>query len=247
MNQLHELQALIESEWKQALAQPRIAHFFDTAASNDRRIIAIYLLQVYHYAFHTARNQALAGINLNNANVQYMQFCFEHAMEETGHELMALHDLKTIGITFQNRTVIPAPLPSTELLIAYLYYVASQGNPVQRLGYSYWSETSYSFIRAFMDMLMKNMDMDKNQMTFFYNHAHIDDKHARDVANILVKVCKTEDDWAAVKRTAKITLGLTNDMFNESFEEFLKLTKGEESPYSFINDRIIQSEKEINS
>lgn len=241
MNKINELEELIKTEWKQALNQPRIAQFMNTAASNDRRIIAIYLLQVYHYAFHTARNQALVGINLANTDTKYMQFCFEHALEETGHELMALHDLKTMGIQFDNRTQIPAPLPATELLVAYLYYVASQGNPVQRLGYSYWSETSYSFIRAFMDMLMHNMKLEKNQMTFFYSHSHIDDKHAKDVAEIIVRVCKTEKDWEAVMRVAKTTLKLTNDMFHESFEEFLKLSRGEKSAYSFINNSIVQS------
>jgi len=241
MNQLASLEELIRSEWKQAMSQPRVAHFLETAAANDRRIIAIYLIQVYHYAFHTARNQALVGANLANTHTQYMQFCFEHALEETGHELMALHDLAGIGIQFEDRSQIPAPLPATELLIAYLYYVASQGNPVQRLGYSYWSETSYSFIRAFMDMLMQSMDLQKNQMTFFYSHAHIDDKHAEDVKRILLKVCTTEQDWIAVKRVAKTTLKLTNDMFHESFEEFLKLTRQEDSDYTFINQQIIQS------
>lgn len=241
MNKLHELEALIQSSWKEAMTQPRIANFADTAAANDRRIIAIYLIQVYHYAFHTARNQALVGVNLANTNTQYMQFCFEHALEETGHELMAIHDLKTIGIDFEDPAHIPNPLPSTELLVAYLYYVATQGNPVQRLGYSYWSETSYSFIRAFMDLLMHSMDLEKSQMTFFYSHSHIDDKHAKDVAEILVKVCKTDEDWDAVKKVAKITLDLTNRMFEETFEEFLKLTKGEPSSYGFINERITQS------
>ncbi|MGB0523615.1 MAG: iron-containing redox enzyme family protein [Flammeovirgaceae bacterium] len=242
MNKLNELEALIRSEWKQALSQPRIANFVDTAAASDRRIIAIYLIQVYHYAFHTARNQALVGINLANTDTKYMQFCFEHALEETGHELMALHDLQTMGIRFKDRIAIPQALPATELLIAYLYYVASQGNPVQRLGYSYWSETSYSFIRAFMDMLMQSMKLEKSQMTFFYSHSHIDDKHAKDVAEIIVKVCKTDKDWEAVMRVAKTTLKLTNDMFHESFEEFLKLTRGEASAYAFINEQIIQSE-----
>lgn len=241
MNKLDELEELIRSEWKEALSQPRIAGFIDTAAANDRRIIAVYLIQVYHYAFHTARNQALVGVNLANTHTQYMQFCFEHALEETGHELMALHDLESIGIKFNGRENIPQALPSTDLLIAYLYFVASQGNPVQRLGYSYWSETSYSFIRTFMDILIQSMDLEKKQMTFFYSHSHIDDKHAKDVAEILVKVCKTEEDWNAVKQVAKITLRLTKDVFHESFEEFLKLSRGESSAYSFINNSIIQS------
>jgi hypothetical protein len=243
MNKLQELQDLISLEWKKAMSQPKVANFMDTAAANDRRIIAIYLIQVYHYAFHTSRNQALVGVNLRNTDTQYMQFCFEHALEEAGHELMALHDLETIGIKFNNSDEIPGPLPATEQLVAYLYYISSQGNPVQRLGYSYWSETSYSFIRAFMDILMVSMKLQKNQMTFFYSHSNIDEKHADDVTRILLKVCKTDKDWESVKKVAKITLALTNTMFHESFEEFLRLREGESSEYSFINEKIIQAEQ----
>lgn len=241
MNLINELESLVAAEWKSALAHPRLAGFFDTSAGKDRTIVAIYLIQVYHYAFHTARNQALVGANLANMDTHYMQFCFEHALEETGHELMALHDLKSMGIVFQSRAEIPPPLPSTELLIAYLYFISTQGNPVQRLGYSYWSESSYSFIRAFMDMLIYTMNLDKSQMTFFYSHSHIDDKHAKDVVEILQKVCKTEQDWNQVKKVAKTTLSLTNTMFHETFEEFLKIQRGEASDYAFIKDLIIQS------
>ena len=251
MEKLQELQELIKAQWKQAMAQPKIANFLDTAAASDRRIMAVYLIQVYHYAFHTARNQALVGVNLLNTDTQYMQFCFEHALEETGHELMALHDLKSIGLVFEKRSDVPPPLQSTELLIAYLYYVATQGNPVQRLGYSYWSETSYSFIRAFMDMLMHSMSLQQNQMTFFYSHSNIDEKHAKDVERILLKVCKTDKDWEDVKKVAKVTLELTNNMFQESFTEFLKLVNNEPSAYSLINEKVIQgpafSEKVVNA
>jgi hypothetical protein len=240
MGKLSELQQLVKAQWKQALADPKIASFMDTAAANDRRIIAIYLIQVYHYAFHTARNQALVGVNLMNTDPHYMRFCFEHALEETGHELMALHDLRALGITFNNAREIPPPLQSTELLIAYLYYVATHGNPVQRLGYSYWSETSYSFIRTFMDMIITSMDLQKNQLTFFYSHSNIDEKHAKDVEAILLKVCKTDQDWDDVRKVAKVTLELTNSMFHESFAEFLKLVNNEPSRYSAINTTILQ-------
>lgn len=235
MNRLDELDRKIANTWKEALMQPRVSNFMDMPASKDKRIFCIYMLQVYHYAFHNARNQALVGANLSNNHVQYMTFCFEHAMEETGHELMALHDLSSVGVNFDDHRKIPKPLQATELLISYLYYVAIQGNPVQRLGYSYWSESSYAFIRSFMEQLVVNMGLSKHQLTFFYSHSTIDSKHAEDVKRILLKVCKTDDDWASVERVAQITLKLTNDIFQESFDEYIRLRDEVPSEYAFLN------------
>ena len=127
MNTIDELDQMISNTWKEALMEPRIANFMDMPASRDKRIFCIYMVQVYHYAFHNPRNQALVGANLSNRHAQYMAFCFEHAMEETGHELMALHDLASVGVKFDDHRKIPPPLRATELLIAYLYYISTHG------------------------------------------------------------------------------------------------------------------------
>jgi len=199
-------------------------------------VYALYLTQVYHYASHTARNQALVAVNPNNRDIHYMQFCLEHALEETGHELMALHDLRSLGVVINDpEKEMPPALPSTQLLIAYLYRVAMHENPVQRLGYSFWAETSYGYIRDFMDNLSNNMQLDKKQMTFFYNHSTIDDKHAKDVEKILLHICKTEDDWKAVTQSAMITLDLTYQILRSVIDEYEKLVKNEPSDFAILN------------
>jgi pyrroloquinoline quinone (PQQ) biosynthesis protein C len=130
---------------------------------------------------------------------------------------------------------MPPALPATQLLIAYLYRVAQQGNPVQRLGYSFWAERSYDYIRGFMEGISSSMHLSKKQMTFFYNHATIDDKHARDVENILLHVCKTDEDWKAVTETAVITLDLTQQILKSVLEEYEKLVRNEASGFEIIN------------
>ncbi len=48
---------------------------------------------------------------------------------------MALDDLRALGLLLQDpQRELPPPFPVTEMLIAYLYWVSSRGNPVQRLG-----------------------------------------------------------------------------------------------------------------
>ena len=236
LTELEKLDAVISQKWEEILSQPQAVNFAGSLMGRDRRVYALYLTQVYHYAMHTARNQALVAVNRSNVNIKYMQFCLEHALEETGHELMALHDLRTIGVPIEDpEQEMPPPMPATELLIAYLYWVSSHGLPVQRLGYSYWAERSYDFIGAFIDDLGLNMQLSKTQMTFYHNHATIDDKHAKDVEKILLAVCKTKEDWKQVTKVAVTTIDLTHQILISVIEEYNRLLDGEESDYGMLN------------
>ena len=236
MNQLEQLDHRISDKWTSILEQPQALQFSRSMMGKDRRVYALYLTQVYHYAFHTARNQALVAVNPANTNIKYMQFCLEHALEETGHELMALHDLKSIGFDIKDPLKeMPPALPATQLLIAYLYRIAQHGNPVQRLGYSFWAERSYGYIRDFMDSLSGSMKLEHRQMTFFYSHSSIDDKHAKDVEEIVLHVCKTDDDWKAVTESAMITLDLTHGIIQAVLAEYEKLVRKEPSSFEVLN------------
>ena len=83
---------------------------------------------------------------------------------------------------------------------------------------------------------LRLLGLTKDQLTFFYSHSNIDAKHAEDVKRIMLKVCKTDQDWDAVERVAVTTLKLTNDIFNEAFDEYIKLRDGKKSEYSFLNE-----------
>lgn len=240
-SKLFNLKGIIAEKWQEILQQPQALQFSKSLMGSDRRVYALYLTQVYHYAWHTARNQALVAVNPNTKDIRYMQFCLEHALEETGHELMALHDLRSMGILINDlEKEMPPAMPATQLLIAYLYRVAQYGNPLQRLGYSFWAETSYEYIRGFIDTMGENMELNKRQMTFFYNHSTIDDKHAKDVENILLHCCNTNDDWKAIEQAAVITLDLTHQILKSVLDEYEKLVKTEPSLYEIINMAMIK-------
>lgn len=233
---IEKLDALIASKWEAFLSRPQALHFGESLMGKDRRVYAMYLTQIYHYTYHTARNQALVAVNRDNTNIHYMQFCLEHALEETGHEWMAVHDLRHIGVSMEDpEKEMPPALPETELLVAYLYWVSTHGPVVQRLGYSYWAEKSYDLIGPFVEGMVGNMGLSKSQITFYYNHAQIDDKHAKDVENILAKVCTTEADWAAVMRTASTTIDLTHRMIEAVIREYHRLTSGEDDTFAIVN------------
>jgi hypothetical protein len=228
---MQALDAAIAAKWQGLLTRPWALEFLSSLTSADRRVFGVYMTQVFHYTSHTARNQALVGSTLAHGDVHYMKYCFKHALEEAGHELMALHDLKAVGAPIETAADLPPPLPATELMVAYLYWVSTQGNPFQRLGFSYWAEQSYRFIGNQVDGSRERMGLREDQMTFFYNHAHIDETHAEEVKEILLKVCKTDDDWAAVTRVAEITLDLSGQMLEQVRDVHAKMIAGEPTAY----------------
>jgi hypothetical protein len=61
-----------------------------------------------------------------------------------------MHDLLSLGVD-KSTLEIPTPHPNTEVFIAYLYWISINGNPLQRLGYSFWAEDSYQYIGKLID------------------------------------------------------------------------------------------------
>ena len=231
-----KLDAMIKAKFDAYLSRPEIIEFIAQFMGADKRPYATFLTQVYYYTSHTARNQALVGSNLANTHVKYMQFCFEHALEETGHELMALHDLKAMGVPIVDVDKdMPPMLPATELLVSYLYWVSVQGNPLQRLGFSYWAERSYGVMGHIIDTMVEQLGLDKKQMTFYFNHSDIDDKHAKDVENILLVTCNTVADWKAVYRVAETTIDVSMQMMDQSITAYKALSEGNNPEFDILN------------
>jgi pyrroloquinoline quinone (PQQ) biosynthesis protein C len=198
-----------------------------------KSLYAIYMIETYHYTSHNAANQALAGVK-NCENPVYAKFCFKHACDETGHEQMALHDLLSLGVK-EDEFVLPKPLPETEMLIAYLYWISSNGSPFRRLGYSYWAEGSYKYINPLIHKVKDSLKLDNSQMTFFIAHSDIDKKHAEEVESIILRTCKEACDWDDMKTVAETSLRLTAIMLDAIYREHQNFVNGKSKRYEFLN------------
>ena len=210
---------------------------FVRAGDFDARFYGIYLVETYHYVMHNPRHQALVGALSKGQPFNYTKFCYEHAEEETGHEMMAYHDLASLG--FGDAPIpIPPPHPSTEVFIAYLYWVSQHGNPLRRLGYSFWAEDSYGYIAPLVRRVKEKLALDASQMTFIISHATIDEKHSRDIEEMIEKFCKTEEDWQAVEAVMNASLRLQSEMLAQVVKSYQVLKSGGASPYAFLNSLV---------
>jgi len=224
------LSELRDQEWDKIIKTSKWCNFIQ-AGEFDRRFYAIYLVETFHYVQHNPKHQALVATRFEPMPANYMKFCYEHAEEEAGHEMMAFHDMANLGIT-SPEIIMPLPLSSTEIFIAYLYRTAMVGNPLRRLGYSFWAEDSYQYIQTLMQFVINKLELTNKHTTFLVSHAAIDEDHAAEIENMIQKYCKTEDDWSAVQDVLKTSLKLQSDMLDHVVEEYLKLKSGEASRYS---------------
>jgi hypothetical protein len=212
---LSRLESRISERWGELLESPVAQSLKDILGKGDRRPYTLWLCQVAHLTRHTSAHQALVGTRVGEISIPYAKYCFEHAMEEVGHEQMALADLRRIGLSADRVEDLPPPLPSTELLTAYLYHASTRAHPATRLGFSYWAEKCYPYIEMLVRDTQASLGLADSQMTFFVSHAAIDEKHARGVEEIIDKVCKTDADWNAVERGMVESLNLAIGIFQE--------------------------------
>lgn len=232
MEPMRELQERLARTWEELLATSR---FVQTVQRGEvtKALYAIYMLETYHYTFHNARNQALVGAQGGLQNRHYQKFCFTHAAEEVGHEQMALHDVLSLGLKggdFQ----LPGPLPETETLIAYLYWVSTNGNPVRRLGYSFWAEGCYQYVNPLIQKVRETLRLTPAQLTFFVAHAELDQEHLAEVHELVQKTCVRPEDWAAVGEVMETSLRLTGRMMDAAHDEYLALREQRSSRYAFL-------------
>ncbi len=141
---------------------------------------------------------------------------------------MALHDVASLGLPGlkEEGARLPAPLLDTECLIAYLYWISITGNPLQRLGYSYWAESCYSHINPMLAKLRSTLQLEASQLTFFVAHSDIDADHFEEVKNIIRRTCKTEQDLAAVSHVMETSLRLTGRMLEAVYDEYERFLAG---------------------
>lgn len=207
-----------------------------TRGQLDLDFYRMYLIETCHYTSYNAKNQALVATRKDNLDVHYQKFCLHHAQEEVGHDLMAWHDLQTLGGAWQ-REFLPRPLAATEALIAYLYWISENGNPLQRLGYSFWAEDSYEYLSPLIEALQKQANLKDSQLTFFKAHHNIDQHHIEEVEQIVLKCAKDHNDWQDIEFVMQATLKLTGLMVDEVFQEYSKMKAGEKFHYQKAFER----------
>lgn len=235
---LSELRFDLGNLWDRELCRSKFINFIRNN-SVPKNLYAQYLIETYHYTQHNALNQALVGARTDVGNFAYQRFCFHHAAEEVGHQMMALNDINNMGYRIEE-SELPKALPQTTVLIAYLYWISTQGNPIQRLGYSFWAENCYSYIAPILKKVRDDLQLSDKHMSFFVAHAEIDSDHAAEVERIIKKVCVSDKDHKDLAEVMETSLRLTVDMMDAVFNEYQALINDASDRATFLESRLYE-------
>jgi thiaminase len=207
---VRDLRESIEAQWREI----KKGQFWRlvTEKTVTRELYRDMMLQVYHYSRHNSINQAVCAFV--PAPEGLLRFVYRHASEELGHERMVTHDLRSIGL-LDEADLAKAPLPATEALIGYLYFVALRYGPIPRLGYSFWAEDSHAHIGEALAKVCADLQLTGKNVTFFGSHAEADADHIRQVEEALEKYAVTPQDQELVSRVATTTLSLTGQLLEQ--------------------------------
>lgn len=169
------------------------------------------MVELFHYTRHNSINQAFAAWKVDPEKMGLLKFCYSHADEELGHEKMVEHDLRVVGLLEPN-TLEGRPLPPTQALIAYLYYVGLTRGAVARLGYSYRAESAYEHIGEILSAIREKLGFSDAQLTFFVSHEKIDVKHAEEVKEAIERFATSPKEQESIIDVARTTLYLTGKL-----------------------------------
>lgn len=217
-NFFKELDAVVDSGWDKIKKGRYWSHSLEQPITIE--LYQQVMLQVYHYTRYNSINQAACAFSADPGQTTLLRFVYKHALEELGHEKMVIRDLESIGALPAS---LPAPLPPTQALIAYLNDVAIRLGPIARLGYSYWAEEVYDHIQPILNKFRVDLGLKDEQMTFFVAHSTIDEKHSEEVRLAMQRGVKTDEERAQIKDVARVTLYLTGQLLEESLLEYERL------------------------
>lgn len=228
------LDRAMAEEWD---AIVKVNPFFNSLMDglDDRRLLGVYLPEVYNTVKHSPITQAIVVqrlVNPSTTSLRYMAYCLRHALEEVGHEQMALNDLRSLGVDISNERM-PPPTIATEAFTAYVYRLATTGNPYQRLGYTYWAENCYAYFAPIAMAIVQNMKLEAKNLTFFVQHGEIDKKHGEEVRKIIAEVATTQADRDAIMAALRGTIRLQGAMLAEVHRTYELFIKGQAPQYDF--------------
>jgi thiaminase len=97
----------------------------------ERSVYGAFLAQTYYYVCHSTRLLALAASRFRFSEEKIHRRFVKHATEEMSHEILALRDLKQLGLSLDHYP----EFPSTRAFYQTQYYMIEHVSPWSFWGY----------------------------------------------------------------------------------------------------------------
>lgn len=98
---------------------------------HNKAVYGAFLAQTYYYVNHSTRLLALAASRFKSSEEHIHRRFIKHATEEMSHEILALRDLKNLGLSLESYH----EFPSTRAFYQTQYYMIEHVSPWSFWGY----------------------------------------------------------------------------------------------------------------
>ncbi len=176
-----------------------------------------FLGQAYHHVSHTVSLLANCRERLP-ARLGWLRAAMdEYIEEETGHEHWILDDIHAAGGD-ADAARDSAPLPATELMVAYAYDLVNRRNPVGFLGMVFVLEsTSVQLASRAASVIRDSLALPEQAFRYLTSHGSVDQEHIAFFQKLVNRLDQSEDQ-DAVMHSAKMFYRLYGDIFTSLSE-----------------------------
>jgi len=157
-------------------------------------------------------------LRLRGSDRALVGMVLKHAIQEVGHDTLALNDLKALGAEI---TEIPSSnaLPATAALKAYCRYLTVEPNPVAYLGSVYFLEYLPTVRGSGYLAILKSLGVPEAAMSFIADHAKVDIHHNKLMDRYLENLVHGEADLAAFIYAMQVTAFLYTGMLAGAIDQ----------------------------
>lgn len=171
-----------------------------------------FLRQAYHHVKHTVPLLMACGARLPERLGWLRSAIAKYIEEEIGHEEWILDDIVATG---GDREVVRgmAPLPATELMVAYAYDTINRVSPAGFFGMVLVLEgTSVNLAHKAAGAIQQRLKLPDTAFSYLHSHGSVDQGHIRFLEDLLNRLDQPEDK-AAVVHAARMFYRLYGDIF----------------------------------
>jgi pyrroloquinoline quinone (PQQ) biosynthesis protein C len=182
------------------LALPLVQRFLNppaTLSDKDRaemlQVYTRFLVQSYYHVHAAYRVYCLAGARVPESDETIRRWLLQHSIEEQGHHEWILNDLAALGV--DGKAIVEGyPEPPTSALVGFMYYIASNHNPIGILGDSYVIEGLSQLYATILAQNLEKMALPKDAVTYLARHGEADQAHMEHLRDLINKHVRTEQD-----------------------------------------------------
>lgn len=161
------------------------------------------LREIYFYTRESPQLQAQLAARVTGPRRAAVRRLLGHALDEVGHERLALADLQALGVDVEG---IPYenPLPSTVPMFAFPAYLLNHGNPVGYLGQILFLEFLPTAVGEELIGALLEVGIPREALEFLAEHSKVDVAHNRLMERHIEDLVLDEYDFDAVAYAIRV-------------------------------------------